>query len=247
MGYVMGTEGVKFFIPAEHAEAALGSMVALSLADTSELGESYADALAKALADIGYGASVTEDGVKIRYFRGMADDRIYLPLVALAPYVAEGSYVEWIGEDGDRNRDIVRDGAVWHQSVKSIIWKDDKVSHPPQFITSIPITYRASATESVSGWLDLDGLMNRTKFLALRAALHKLRFYKPDEVALAPLTPGAGKKWHEADIDSIETDIALPNKSLAGDNRITAGPVDAFIAKLTQKYGSAEVPQEAKS
>lgn len=233
MGYLLATEGVDFFIPALHAEPALNVMSALNLVGTEKLGSTYVEALSRALTNLGYHVTATEGGVRIDSFHDVAHPSIEFAVLALASFVAEGSYIEWRGEDGIRSRELIRDGLVWHQTIESGgPWKDDGFNKPPQFITSIPITYRTS-NKTVSGVLDCGGLITRSQFLALRAALHNRRSFKPGQVGLPPLKAGCGDRWHEADIDAIETAFCVNNVRPAGANRIAAGDLDEFIKNLS--------------
>ncbi|MBE5502378.1 Uncharacterised protein [Mycobacteroides abscessus subsp. massiliense] len=61
MGYLLAAEGVDFFIPALHAERALNVMSALNLVGTEKLGSTYVEALWRALTNLGYHVTVTED------------------------------------------------------------------------------------------------------------------------------------------------------------------------------------------
>lgn len=91
MGYLLATEAVDFFVPALHAEPALNVMFALNLVGTEKLGSTYVEALSRALTNLGYHVTATEDGVRIHSFHDLAHPSIEFAVLALASFVAEGS------------------------------------------------------------------------------------------------------------------------------------------------------------
>jgi hypothetical protein len=68
--------------------------------------------LASILQELGFETDVDDDGnLHVNYYDSKTgNEEVFIE--ALAPFVKEGSYIEWCGEDSERWRQIVRDGQV---------------------------------------------------------------------------------------------------------------------------------------
>ena len=203
MGYYVSTEAVDVFVPAEVAESAVMLLDAMGLGACALEGVSPVQALAEVLGDSGFEVSDTAAGVRIEWYNDKSCNEGSV-LVALAPFVAEGSFMEWRGEEGERWRDVVRSGAVVHQFVESVNWADRGRSVPPQFVTFVPVTFRPSDVEMVTGHLVCDGMLTPGQAAALTAALFKGRYFRPCWKA-APFTPNSGWPSNPFEVNSRMT------------------------------------------
>ena len=78
--------------------------------------------LKEVLNGVGFETEYTEDGgLDILYYDSKSGQE-QLFLGALAPFVAEGSFIEWMGEDQTFWRDFVKDGKLIQQT-PNITWE----------------------------------------------------------------------------------------------------------------------------
>jgi hypothetical protein len=172
-----------------------------------------ADALASALEAIGFDVDAGDsECVGITSYVGKLF-KVEDVLIALAPFVAPDSIVEWRGEAGDRWRDVVRDGAIQGQR-PNVEWVDDdsNPSAAPALVTVIPVQYRDGSNYQAPGRIELAGAITPTQIAALRAALDEGTHYVPRQLGLSHL--GASKwssfpgdddhSWHEMELEDVE-------------------------------------------
>lgn len=90
MGYRNSTTAAQFLIPTDNLTAAAKTVLS--------------DDLAEDLQQMGFNVETTDDGLSITGYdyENQGDEEDYL--IALAPYVKAGSYLEWEGEDSLRWR-----------------------------------------------------------------------------------------------------------------------------------------------
>ena len=108
MGYNVNTRGVNFTIPADKLEAATEALNKHKGNDEMETAEEI-------LREIGFKeCEITATGdLELNWYQGKShDEEEYL--VALAPFVPAGSYVNWEGEDGQHWQDYF-DGEGGHE------------------------------------------------------------------------------------------------------------------------------------
>lgn len=133
MGYNVIAESLDVLVPSKNTAAAAHMMSAMGLGEHRHPDASSVDVLADMLADHGFEVWEQADGVRIEGFNGSTHQE-GLVLVALAPFVAEGSFIEWRGERDERWRTVVRDGAVVDQSFVSVVWADSATTSPQLFL-----------------------------------------------------------------------------------------------------------------
>ena len=231
MGYYVSTEAVDVFVPAEVAESAVMLLDAMGLGACALEGVSPVQALAEVLGDNGFEVSDTAAGVRIEWYNDKSCNEGSV-LVALAPFVAEGSFMEWRGEEGERWRDVVRSGAVVHQFVESVNWADRGRSVPPQFVTFVPVTFRPSDVEMVTGHLVCDGMLTPGQTAALTAALFKGRYFRPCWLDLPGLgDESAGERWHELDVEAM-ANVAAGEQLHGSGMRLEGGAVSDFVDRV---------------
>lgn len=147
MGYNISTDDVNLRIPAEHLDAAYTAMCELNQHNELKSGGRYPrvedidgphysvwfsrmhwnyDEICKTAADIlhelGFELEVEEDGsiVFLYYNSKMGSENHFLN--AIAPYVNDGGYIEWRGEDGAMWRHFFKDGKMVEQTAV-ITWE----------------------------------------------------------------------------------------------------------------------------
>lgn len=131
MGYYVNIEDCSFFIERKNFEPAMQALRELDKRDELKLRSyvngvdkpthfSWMDAywaenvktLPEFLDMARFECSENEDGLFIHYFNSkFGDERVFL--VAIAPYIEDGSYIIWRGEDGQLWRDRFRDGKMF--------------------------------------------------------------------------------------------------------------------------------------
>lgn len=142
MGYNVSTRGSDFTIPADKLDAATQALKDLNKRDELKSGGSYGPGdkreywfswmpanydetmhtAAEILESLGFTLSTDNDGsISIDYYDSKSGDEDKF-IAALAPFVAEGSYINWEGEDGQHWRDEVRGGEIM-QFNGSIVYK----------------------------------------------------------------------------------------------------------------------------
>lgn len=270
--YMLVTEGVEFTIPAENIEAALVALQAsgltsilcacspnarrvLGLAPANEATGTPAEALRQALDDIGFDIEDSPEFENVYIERYCGDSSCQDEVViALAPYVADGSYIEWRGEDGERWRDEVRGGRVFSQG-PVVTWVDDneKGAAPRPFITLIPVQYRDAANHKAQGLIKLDGLITPTQVAALKTALNDGVHYVPAQLGLTHFGGGAWSSfpceddhgWHEMLLDDLR--IVTAEAAHVGPwngNSDPGGAVTEFVQLVQHAAASGWNPSE---
>lgn len=117
MGYDVNTRGVNFTIPADKLEAATAALNKFN-------GDEQMDAAEVILREVGYeDCHIDEDGaLQLGGYCGKSIEQEEY-LIALAPFVPAGSYVNWEGEDGQHWQDyfdgegghVQKDGSIVYQ------------------------------------------------------------------------------------------------------------------------------------
>lgn len=231
MGYYVSTEDVDVFVPAEVAESAVMMLDAMSLGACTLEGAPPVQALAEVLGNNGFDVSDTAAGVRINWYNDKSCNEGSV-LVALAPFVAEGSFMEWRGEEGERWRDVVQSGVVVHQFVESVNWADRGQSVPPQFLTFVPVTFRPSDVEMVTGHLVCDGMLTPGQAATLTASLFKGRYFRPCWLDLAGLGgESTGERWHELDVEAV-ANVAAGEQLHGSGMRLEGGAVSDFVDRV---------------
>lgn len=108
MGYDVSTRGVNFTIPADKLEAATAAL-------NKHKGNDEMEAADEILREIGFeDCHISEAGaLELGWYNGKSRDEEEF-LIALAPFVPAGSYVNWEGEDGEHWQDYF-DGEGGHE------------------------------------------------------------------------------------------------------------------------------------
>lgn len=133
MGFYVHTSNVNLSVPAEHVDAAFQAVKELNKRDDLKTGGRYSggkvverwfawmpadyDEVYKSLDEVFWAlgfedAHIDDDG---RFVLGRYDDKTGAEnhfLEAIAPFVVDGSYVEWVGEDGSMWRFLFRRGEM---------------------------------------------------------------------------------------------------------------------------------------
>ena len=144
MGYYVSTTNVSFNIPYPNFEAAYKAMCELNTThDHLKRGGSYSGGEQKAkwfswmdanypetcktmqdvLTEVGFDMVFSprdNDLISVHYDNKTGQEELFLE--ALAPFVREGSYIEWNGEDGAKWRNEFRDGKMYTKSGVTV-WK----------------------------------------------------------------------------------------------------------------------------
>lgn len=231
MGYYVSTEDVDVFVPAADAEAALMMLDAMGLSGIDSGEMAPVGALAEALGNNGFDVSESDSGVRINWYNDKSCEEGSV-LVALAPYVADGSFMEWRGEEGERWRDVVRGGTVVHQFVESVNWADRGHTDPPTFDTFLPVTCRASLTDVATGYIVCRGLMTPGQIESIASALFKGVYFRPALIGLPGLESDcAPDRWHELDVDAIQT-VAAGELLSGSENALEGGSAAGFVDKM---------------
>jgi hypothetical protein len=135
MGYYVTLENVDFTIPADKVADAFEAMKALNSRDDLKTGGSWQGGKqterwfawmdadydktckdAKAILDmLGFEVEVADDGglSLVGYDSKTGSEEHFVR--TLAPFVKEGSYMEWRGEEGDRWRWVILNGQMTRQ------------------------------------------------------------------------------------------------------------------------------------
>lgn len=108
MGYDINTRGVNFKIPADKLNAATEAL-------NKHEGNVQMETAVEILSEIGFeGCHINQDGdLDLGWYNSKSHDEEQY-LVALAPFVPAGSYVNWEGEDGEHWQDYF-DGEGGHE------------------------------------------------------------------------------------------------------------------------------------
>lgn len=153
MGYYVSITGADFRVPAENIDAAFEAVKMLNArhdlkngrrwpansvkpADSLSLGDPNIwfawmdwdydvslDSLAAVLDELGFEIEQAEDGLYLTgYDNKIGNEDEFLKV--LAPYAREGSYLNWLGEDGAMYRHEVRDGSLVTLNAE-VSWKED--------------------------------------------------------------------------------------------------------------------------
>jgi len=133
MGYYINTNEQDFLLPVEHLHSAYEAMCALNKHDDLKRGGTYSADLDKReswyswmasnypeitnnILDIfemlGFDIDLDDDGNITGLQYNNKDGAQDIFLAAIAPFVADGSWINWDGEDGDRWRFIYRNGRM---------------------------------------------------------------------------------------------------------------------------------------
>lgn len=134
MGYYIKLKAQKFSIKKENFDAALKAIQSLAnnketITDSSgrhfswvRQGFEELDTLPAILDEWRYIAKIDTEGIYRLEFTGEKYGDDDLLFKTLAPYVEAGSYLEWLGEDGDKWR-FTFDGKVMKQTRPKIVWE----------------------------------------------------------------------------------------------------------------------------
>lgn len=143
MGYYVNIDDADFCVPTENLDAAMNALRELDkrgelknrtyFADGSEAPSHFSwmpkdwaettTSLREFLALARFECGEDEDGVYIFGFNSKAgDERLFLN--AIAPFVRDGSYIIWLGENGEKYRDRFADGKMLSSDAR-IVWKDE--------------------------------------------------------------------------------------------------------------------------
>lgn len=138
MGYEINITDANFTIPAKNLDAAYQEMCALNQHDDLKHGgsstgakwfpwmdQNYPETCKNAqdiLEQLGFHTETQMDGSLslVSYDSKVGQEDLFLDVIA--PFVANGSYIEWKGEDGDRWRHEI-DGGRLIQKTGRIIWE----------------------------------------------------------------------------------------------------------------------------
>lgn len=116
MSVYIDTDTIDFFIPANQEAAALASL------READVGAETHSSVAAAMTALGFEVDTASEGIALVHFSALSRGMETTALAALAPVVAEGSYVVFNAGDGKPWRLIVRDGQLVSQHVS---WVDD--------------------------------------------------------------------------------------------------------------------------
>lgn len=107
MGYDVNTRGVNFTIPADKLAAATETL-------NKRRGNEEMETADEILREVGFeDCHISEDGaLQLGWYNGKSIEEEET-LIALAPFVPAGSYVNWEGEDGEHWQDYF-DGEGGH-------------------------------------------------------------------------------------------------------------------------------------
>lgn len=129
MGYSIRTLDTNFTIPSNNMEEAHKALCQLNSKDApnnegSFQGQASTSALHSVediMQELGFLTDILPSGdlTVLSYNGKSADEEDFLE--ALAPFVEDGSYIEWIGEDNSLWRDYFVDGDMFIES-GSIMW-----------------------------------------------------------------------------------------------------------------------------
>jgi hypothetical protein len=146
MGYYASISDADWFMSAKHEEAALQTLKDLNKPENDHLknggswsgGEKTSSwyswmpsdydqhvvSVAQVLEMLGFEVEATDAGTRILFYDSkVGNENVFL--AALAPYVEDGSYIVWTGEDGARWRHIYEGGKMYEQ-VPTITWGPEK-------------------------------------------------------------------------------------------------------------------------
>jgi len=146
MGYYISLGASNWHLPAEHEEAALQVLKDLNKPENNHLkrGGSYTGgektmhwyawmpsdydehvtSVEGVLNMLGFETHRDESGTTITFYdQKQGNEDIFLN--ALAPFMADGSYIDWTGEDGARWRFIYEGGKMYVQEAITV-WNADK-------------------------------------------------------------------------------------------------------------------------
>lgn len=143
MGYYINIDDADFCVPTESLDAAMNALRELDKRGELKVRTYFADghyapshfmwmpsdwaetttSLRDFLALARFECSEDDDGLRIFGFNSKAgDERLFLN--AIAPFVRDGSYIIWLGEDGAKWRDRFADGKMLSSEAR-IVWKDE--------------------------------------------------------------------------------------------------------------------------
>ena len=146
MGYYVMTKEVSFMIPKEKLDEAFKAVCELNQHNDLKRGGRWprdekdgphenvwfswmpwdyhetCDGLGEVLEHLGFEVADTENGGLVILYYDSKTGQETLFLEALAPFVAEGSFIEWMGEDQTFWRDFVKDGKLIQQA-PNITWE----------------------------------------------------------------------------------------------------------------------------
>jgi len=140
MGYYVTLTDDNFVIPAEHEAAALQALKDLNKRDDLKTGGSWSggrqtakwfawmapdyDKTVESVADVfemlGFDTDVTDDGTHLLGYDNKTGAEEHF-LAVVAPFVEDGSFLEWRGEDGAMWRHVVENGKL-HTKSATITW-----------------------------------------------------------------------------------------------------------------------------
>ncbi|SLH40576.1 hypothetical protein [Mycobacteroides abscessus] len=241
MGYFVSIEDSDFLIREENCEAAYQALVANGL--QTPLDNHHAWVSPSILVDAlsAYGFEVEDRspaGVRIRWFNGKTNDE-HSVVLALAPYVAEESFLEWRGEDGSMWRDVVRGSKLYSEKVQ---WVPDGCAPetPAPLHTTIPVMYRDGANYKAHGTIQLQGAITPTQIAAIRALLDEGVYYAPRALGMphlgerewGSLRYDDDHEWHEMFLDDLE--LSAGDTPARWGHSHVAGKVSEFVENLTQ-------------
>lgn len=135
MGYYVRLTNVDFTIPAEHLDAAYAAVCALNTTHHKEkrggswsggketekwfswMDPNYPDVckdLVEVMEMLGFDCGIEDDGSFHIYSYDSKAGQEDLFLETLAPYVKDGSFLYWMGEDGEQWGNLYKDGKFHH-------------------------------------------------------------------------------------------------------------------------------------